>query len=328
MLTEQQYRKIQNAALQLHFDANETAFLDREITFLRSKLFEVQYAELIGLSLLPLATDIPASAEKYAYKAWDRVGRAKIIGNGVNDLPRIDVIASEKNGSVVNVGASYGWNIDEMREAVRNNIPLSSQKANAAANAIATGVDELLATGKLTGPDNAVQDPTDIEGLLNNSDVDDNIQDPSNDPWDQGDDPADILADLNTMAAYIPANTNQRWIGDTMVLAPREYNIIATKAASDLTPGLTILQAFLQANPYVKNVTQWYRSTGAGAGGKNRAIVYKRDPMVLEGVVPQQFEQLPPEARGLEFIVHCKSRCGGVKIYQPAAVVYYDFATS
>ena len=91
---------------------------------------------------------------------------------------------------------------------------------------------------------------------------------------------------------------------------------------------MTILRSFLANNPYIRNIDQWYRLDGAGAGGKNRGIVYKRDPMVLEGVVPLDFEQLPPQARNLEFVVPCQARCGGVKIYQPSAMRYVDFLTA
>jgi hypothetical protein len=324
-----QFNRAQAIALAQHFDAGETAFLERELTQVRTKLFEVVYAELRARLFLPMANDIAPSANSYVYKVWDRVGRAKIIANGVHDLPRVDVIASEKNGKVVPIGASYGWEINEMREAARLNVNLNEKKATAAARVVNTGIDEVLATGKLTGPDGAVQDPTDIEGFVNNSDVDDNIGDPDNDPWVAGTtDPADILADMATMASAIPDATSMAWVPDTMLFAPREYNIIASTPASDLTPGYTILKAFLDSNPYIKNIDQWHRLTAAGVGGKNRSITYKRDPEVLEAVVPQEFEQLPPEARGLEFIVNCLARCGGVKIYHPEAVLYFDHATS
>ena len=84
----------------LRFDANETAFVEREATQIRAKIFEVVYAELMAQKLIPLATDISADVNQYVYFVLDMVGEAKVIANGSDDLPRIDVSKSERQGIV------------------------------------------------------------------------------------------------------------------------------------------------------------------------------------------------------------------------------------
>jgi hypothetical protein len=44
--------------------------------------------------------------------------------------------------------------------------------------------------------------------------------------------------------------------------------------------------------------------------------------------VPVVFEQLPPQVEGLEVVVNCLGRGGGVKVYHPEAMRYIDFALS
>jgi len=64
------------------FDANETAWTDRQATQIRSKLFEVKYADLKAMDLIPLATDIAAEPGPYVYNVLDTVGEAKVIASG------------------------------------------------------------------------------------------------------------------------------------------------------------------------------------------------------------------------------------------------------
>jgi hypothetical protein len=90
--------------------------------------------------------------------------------------------------------------------------------------------------------------------------------------------------------------------------------------------GESVLSVFKRNNPQITMIAPWYKLRTAGAGGKPRAIAYQRDPMILESVIPQEFEVLPPEMKGFEFINNCHARCGGVKIYQPLALRYMDFA--
>ena len=49
-------------------------------------------------------------------------------------------------------------------------------------------------------------------------------------------------------------------------------------------------------------------------------IAYRRDPDAFTLEIPQMFEQLPVQERGLEFVVPCHSRIGGVIIYYPLSM--------
>ena len=51
------------------------------------------------------------------------------------------------------------------------------------------------------------------------------------------------------------------------------------------------------------------------------AVLYEKNPRVLNLVIPQEFEQFPPEQDGLLWEVYCHMRCGGVNVIRPLAVV-------
>lgn len=306
----------------LRFDANETAFVEREATQIRAKIFEVIYAELMAQKLIPLATDISPDVNQYVYFVLDTVGEARIIANGSDDIPRIDVSKTERTGIVRTLAAAFGWELFEMRLAAKMGAPLNQQRADAARKAIARQIDKLLSTGQ-TDSQSGLQ----MEGILNNTDIT-NLGIVPGILWVLGTTtPAVMLATLNGAAQTIVAATNQTYIPDTIVLPTGPYGVIS-QTPYGLDSDKTVLQWFLANNPYIKSVVQWYRGNGAGAAAANRGVVYKRDPEVLEGVVPLQFESLPPQARNLEMLVNCVARCGGTKVYHPEACRYIDFALS
>lgn len=304
----------------LRLDANESAFLERQLTYLRSQVHDVQYAELMARRFVPIANDIPSDADTYSYEVNNRTGEAKVLANQADDLPRVDVQASEVTGKVKTIGDSYGWYVQQLRSSIRLGKNLPSKKLMAASLAIETKIDEMLGLGHAA---------SNITGLVNNADVVAlGIINPANDPWNYTTTTADAAcADLDALVNTIVLDSLQLFKPDTLLLAPAEYNFLATKKRSD-SSDVTVLRWFLNNNPYIRNVDQWYRLTAAGAGGKNRAVCYKRDPMILEGIIPQEFEALPPQERNLELVVPCHARCGGVAVYQPQAVRYADFTAT
>lgn len=308
--------------LESRFDANETLFLERQLTQVRSTVYTVQYADLLGRGMMSNATDVAPFADTYVYGVYDRKGRARIGANNTKDLPRIDLIASEVTGKVRNVEAAYGWDINTMREAARLGIDLPSMKADAARQSIETAIDEMLATGDLTV--STGQSNVGCTGIVNNADViAQGIIAPTTAQL-SGATAAQMIVDLNQMASTIVNGSNQKFIPDTMVFAPNEYNLLAQTPISNVSDK-TVLSWFLANNPYIKSIKQWWRLTAAGASSKNRALVYKNDKLVLESVIPLDFEQLPPQPTMLEFVVPCLARCGGAKVYQSSAIRYADF---
>lgn len=305
-------------------DANETAFAEREITQIRTKLFEVIYAQLMALNFIPLATDISPDVQQYVWFVLDHVGEAKIIANGAEDLPRIDISKTERYGVVRTVGTSYGWELFEMRLAARLGQPLGEQRALAARKAVATAIDYVLSNGG-TPSQTGGSSGTGLLGLLNNTDVF-GLGTVSNSKWVMGTTTAaTMIGQLNAAVQTIITASNQAFIPTDIVLPTQMYGILAATPYGPDAATVTALNWFLQNSPYIKSISQWYRGNGAGASGADRGIIYQKDPTILEGVVPLAFEQLPPQVQGLQMVVPCVGRAGGVKFYQPQAARYWDF---
>lgn len=303
------------------FDANETAFLERELTQLRAKIYEVQYADNVAMSFVPLATDIAPDARTYSTPVIDRVGKAKAAGTAVTDIPRVDITKQEILGTIQYIPVSYGFDLMELRTAARLGIPLQDWKAKAARSAIDDEVDQMLAFGQTTTQTASMG----VTGLANNSLI---AADTSSfTPWVAGTTTAaTMIAQLNKPASLLNVTVKNKatLLPDTMLLPSAYYDLAATTQISTGSD-MSVLQYFLANQPYIKTVKQWNKLATANAGGNGpRIITYRRSDLVLEGVVPIQFEQLPPQAQGLELLTICFARSGGVKMYHPEAVSYAD----
>lgn len=331
MINEMAFRARQKLVLQSNFDAGEAMFLERELTQLRVKLFEVQFPPSVARTFAPKATDIASSAETYAYKVYEPVGRAKLIAYKGGDIPRVDVIAKEVLGKVRPIGAGYGWDINELREAARMGTQLPEVKARTARDVIERGIDQILAFGSLPDETGALPD-IGLNGMLNNALVEAIgimvgtywVNQMTGAPGSAT--VANILSDLSVLASTVSTFSSNVWNVDTILLPTREYAFIQQTPYSALT-GESILSVFKRNNPQITTIAPWYKLNLANdAGTGPRAVAYMKDPMILESVIPQEFEVMPPEMKGFEFLHNCHARCGGVKIYQPLAMRYMDIA--
>lgn len=326
---------------EMRFDAdpvaNATMFLTRQLEYVRSKVVDVKYAPLKTLDYLPLATDVPADVDSYVFFVYDATGQAAIINPDTKQLPRVETNAKEFGGRVVSLGDSYGWTITELRQAARLGVPLTEKKAMAARRAMNTAIDELLCFGVRLTSAQGGQQTSELGGFVNSA-----LVSPARAPdaWlatASPIDPLKISATINAATGYVFSNTKQIWSIDTWLIPTALYTKLATTpmVLGSTALNQTVLQYILANNPWIQNAEPWWRLDGAGSGtsggaysGFHRNIFYKRDPEVLEAVVPIDFEQLPAQQEAMNFEVACHARCGGTKIYQPGAMFYLDVDSS
>ena len=117
-----------------HFDSAEDAsvFFARELDYVKSQSYDVEYPELTALSLFPMSSEVDPGAETVTYYSYDKVGLAKIISNYATDLPRADVKGKPTTAIIKSLGASYGYSIQEMRASAMAGKSLDTRKAESA----------------------------------------------------------------------------------------------------------------------------------------------------------------------------------------------------
>jgi hypothetical protein len=296
-------------------DAGETGMFARQLEIVKAKTYDVKYLNLKARQFIPLDSSIPNGAESFVWRSWDWAGMAKILANYADDLPKVDVLGEERTQGIKSLGDSYQYSIQDIRASALSGAQLDVKRASAARRAIENAIEALAAKGNAAAG---------LPGFLNNANV----------PlitaagalvggWDTAV-AADILADLNLIANTIVTSTKHTHIPDTMILPTSRYSRVATLPMS-ATDSRTVLQVFLQNSPYVRNVDQWhYLDTADAAGTGPRVVCYERSPEVVELCIPQEFEQFPPQPKGLAFDNPWQARIGGVTVYYPLAMLYTD----
>ena len=307
-------------------DSDETAFFARQLEFIKAQTYDKRYPELLARTLIPVSNEGGPGVESITYYQYDMFGAAKIVASYANDLPRADVRGKKFTASVHSLGDSYGYNIQEIRGARFAGIPLEQRKANAAVRAIEQGINTIAWFGEADH---------NIPGFLNNpnvpmSAVANTGKDVKGNPstlW-VNKSPNQILYDMNECANGIVSLTKKVERPNTLLLPVAQYLYIASTPRSDLSD-TTILDFFLQNNPYIKDVVDLnelaYDPTipgSGGPGGTDLMVAYNRDPDKLELRIPQDFEQFPPEQKGLEFEIACHARIGGVVMMYPLSASF------
>lgn len=292
-------------------DANETAALQRQLDFVKSRTYDIKYSEMKARRFIPVSNEVNPGAESITYKQWDQYGMAKVVSDAADDLPLVDVVAKEFTSPVKTLGAAYKFTVQELKAAALLGTSLDQQRGRAARRAIEAGIDHVAALGL---------GESQMPGFLNHPNVP--VVAPTTGTWATAS-VDEILADINKLVNSIVTASNEIHNPDTLLLPTASFALLAsTPAGANLES--TILKVFLSTNPYIRSVDQWSKLNTAGVGGGPRVVAYLRDPEIMQLEIPQEFEQLPPQPKNLAFVVPCHCRVGGTSIRYPLAMAYMD----
>jgi hypothetical protein len=302
-------RKIHTTQL----DAGESFFFARELEYIKSKSYDIEFPDMKAFKHIPISTEAGDGAQSITYAQFEEVGLARIIESYGDDLPRADIRGKEYTQLVKSVGVSYGYSIQEIRAALMVGRSLTQRQANSARRANDQKINRLAWFGDTNYG---------IYGMVNMPNV------PAfavpatgtgaTTQW-VNKTPDQILGDLNQVANSIVALTKGVEMPNTVLLPVAQYTLIASTPRSPVSD-TTILEYFIQNNPFISTVDWVPELAGAGPSGEDIMIAFDKNPDKLTMEIPMPFTQYPPQERGLEFIVPCESRFGGIIVYYPLSI--------
>ena len=302
-----------------HLDADESVFFARELESVKSKTYDVKYANLQARTLIPVSFEAGPGADTIKYEQWDQVGVAKIVSNYATDLPRVDVKAKEFRSPVKSLADSYGYSIQDVRSAKLAGKPLEARKAAAAKRGILQAENTIAFFGNSEHG---------LQGLLSHPNVPVVVipADGTGASKKFSTKTADkIIRDINSIVNAPINNTKGVEVPDTCLFPVDVFTLLSsTPWSATANSDTTILEFVKKANPHIKNWGWLNELKDAGGAGIDQAICYRRDPEALTLEVPQDFEQFAPQEKGLAFEIPCHSRCGGVIIYYPLSLAKAD----
>ena len=307
-----------------HFDSAEDAsvFFARELDYVKSQSYDVEYPELTALSLFPMSSEVDPGAETVTYYSYDKVGLAKIISNYATDLPRADVKGKPTTAIIKSLGASYGYSIQEMRASAMAGKSLDTRKAESARYQIDYLNNKIAWNGdEETGLRGVLSKDTDVPLYILANGAKGSTK------WDQKDED-EILADINGMLKQMARTTKKVEKADTLGLPSEAYlELQGRRIEGTDTTVLSYIQKNLKdiknivscpeldpdsvdTNPYAKETD-----------GQGVMLLFKNDARKLTVENPLPFMQYPVQTEGLEMVVPCEARTAGVLIYYPMSLL-------
>lgn len=310
--------------LRATFDAQAAlGFLLSQVTTIESEVYAIRYADIQYPKLVPVDTSGYPWAKTVTYFTYDHVGQADWMNGDASDMPFAELARTKFETTVESAKIGYRYSLEEVNQAML--IPgmnLSADKAAAAKRA----ADELVERVVISGDARKG-----FLGLVNQTVVP-QVAVPngaSGSPLWANKTPAEILADVNNALVGAWSTTNQVELHDTVLLPVPQYGTLASTPRS--TTSDTTLMTYLQANNVYTSTTGQpltvrtvRQLAGAGAGGSNRMITYRRDPQVLKFHMPMPHQFFPPQQRMLEFIIPGMLRLGGLDVRLPRGMSYND----
>lgn len=306
----------------LNHDAGETFFFARELEYVKSKSYDIEFPEMKAFKHIPISTEAGEGAQAITYAQFEELGVARVIESYADDLPRADITGKEYTTQVKSIGVSYGYSVQEVRASIYVGRSLTQRQANAARRANDQKINRLAWFGDST---------YNILGLLNTPNIPVSLV--PNDGtgastlWADKT-PDQILRDLNLITNSIVQLTKGVEMPNTVLLPVEQYTLIASTPRSSVSD-TTILEYFIQNNPFITTVDWVPELTGAGIQtdppgglGTNVMIAYDKNPDKLTMEIPMPFTQYPPQERGLEFVIPCESRYGGIITYYPLSLAF------
>jgi len=324
------------------FDAATTAFFLRDLTEVMGRTFDIKYPDLKARQILPVFTGVDPGAEGYVWRQYDRKGVANVIHDYSADLPESEVVANEFQSRCLSLGASYTYSIQDLRKARMAGIPLETRKALSARRSMEQAIEQIAFFGIAqvpgTGASQALRfapasqntnDPlamygfTNFPGLVVNTTTNNWLLASTSVSTIVSDFNAQFLSIINTsLGVHTP---------DTVVLPLSIWSALATAARSTTFTDDTILQYLRKENPWLKQVywstmleTAGLKQDGSTPGP--RIMFLERNEENLSLVIPQEFEQLPPQMVNLMFKIPCHMRVGGIRVSYPKSIVALDGA--
>jgi hypothetical protein len=305
---------------EMRFDGAEdgSVFFAREIDYIKTQTYDVEYPEFNATRLFPVESSVPLGVKTITYYSYDRTGFAKIISDYSDDLPRADVTGKPSTASIRDLGASYGYSIDDLEASRYTGKSLDVRKGEAARRAIDELINHIAWRGDethgLLGVLSSVNQvpiwtpPTNADG--NSTKFKDKT-------------PDEIPATFSGVLQYMSDTTNGVERPDTIALDESNYIYLATTPRS--TQSDTTILKWLSDN--LPGIT-FERASELGAntpynpfGSLSVMVVYKKDPRKITIEIPLMFEQLPIQPKNLAFEISCRAKTAGAIIYYPLSLL-------
>lgn len=295
-------------------DANESIFFARQLEYIEQKVYNKIYPALKARELFPVSNEGGPGVRTITYRLLERIGVAQLISDFAQDFKRVNLRASEFTASVKGFGDAIIYSKEEADAARHANVNLDTALAEGARYGYEAKLEDIAAFGDkkagLLGFNDNPNVPlyTAPNGASGHSDW----------PRKTAD---EIIADVSSLLASIPALTNDAEKADTVLLSPARYEFIQRLRLPN-TLG-SVLSYLEETNPDV-TFLKWFKMKGAGVGGTERMAAYTRDPDKITLREPEPYKIYPFQQNMLQWQAPAYGRLAGIVMRYPLSASFLD----
>lgn len=302
-------------------DADSGFFFERQLEYIQEQTYDVIYKDLMFRKVIPVNNSGGPGISSFTYRSYSKVGKAKLINAAGSDLPRSDAEGKEFTFKVESVGASYGYDIDEINAARYSGAPLDARRAESARRSVEEKMNDIAFYGDEKG---------NLPGLFPNTTIPVVTYDSSTRWAPIGTDtvlsPENVLKEINLLFSSIDQESMGKHRPDTLLLPRDVWNyFMTTRSAETAATDMTIAKFLVANSPYLSGIEAMVKinecSDMDGDGTNVRvAVAYEKDPRNLEFILPQEVQFFNVQERNLEFVIPARARVVGTIVRYPMAI--------
>lgn len=291
----------------IRLDEGLSLFTARQLDYLKTKAYEVEYGPMSAMSIFPVTNELPDWAMTFTYGVFDSVGMAKLIADYSDDLPMVDANYREETGRIYRIGDAYSYSLDEVKAAAHAQRNLTERKSVAARKAFDTKLNDLAWKGDSAHQIKSIWDHPNIPKTMSAG-------------WPltlAGAQTAD--SEMSAAIQSIVDLTKGTHRASKIVIPPSK-NQVLNQIMPDAA-GKTYRTFFQEKYPNLTWAEAYELEDIKGDGTNVKGVLifeFDADNLSIEN--PEAFNQLPPQANNLHWKIPCTGKSAGLTVYRPLTV--------
>lgn len=287
----------------------------RDLEVIDKVLYEPKQEELTARAVFNVKTDIPPGAETVGYDVMTRSGAAKIIANGTNDLPLVDVDVTRYFAKIYTIGLGFRYSLQDLRQSQMTGTPVDAAKAATVRRGIAEKENKLAWLGD---PDHNIQGVATAEGIQVEA-VGMNAGGTSTKWADKtSEEIVEEVRKLRKRITVLPGYGDAQLV---LAVPPDQYEEM-NRRYSDYD-ARTVMKV-IQDNGWFTSIKRVADLKGAGINGADSLLIFHNDRETVELILPMDITRLQEEWSYPHWRVPCEERFGGAIVRAPHAILRAD----
>lgn len=292
---------------------------------IEQRVYALRYPDFNYAAHVPVITEGAEWATGTIFFTTDTVGQAAWLNGSSTDMPFNELLRNKYGRDFYLLGSGWEWNLEEINQASLYGLNLSDAKARGTRRT----VEQFLYNVAIAG-----NTEKNITGLVNSTEVARTTVTAdgsgSSTLW-ANKTAAQRYRDVNDMLSSVQTLTNEVEYASSLRLTPAAFRLLGSTSTGSGDGTLTQLEFLRKNNVYTAQTGQPLdimplRSlVGAGLGGLDRMMAYRKDEEVVRFHLPMPFKILPARQKSIMgYEAGGIARTGGTEWRLPSAAAYYD----